>query len=101
MTAPGYRLGRRIVAKIQGLGRDGDDAPKGLPSQVASRVRGGYIRLLVEPMPLAKTVGERFIVCLLDRVAVTSLRDHLAEEYAMTEDHYRDLFGLPSDYPWT
>ncbi len=46
-----------------------------------------------------KSITPDFIVCLEDGKKFKSLKRHLRTQYNMTPEHYREKWGLPSDYP--
>ena len=55
-----------------------------------------------EPMPavpIKRSVGTDYIVCLEDGKKLKMLKRHLATRYNMTPDDYRRRWGLPADYP--
>ena len=53
-----------------------------------------------EPVvPVRKSVGRDFIVCLEDGKKLKMLKRHLMTHYQMTPDAYRQKWGLNSDYP--
>ncbi|MEI7609854.1 MAG: MucR family transcriptional regulator [Rhodospirillaceae bacterium] len=50
-------------------------------------------------VPVIKSVGEDFIICLEDGKKLKMLKRHLMSTYRMTPDEYRAKWNLPSDYP--
>jgi predicted transcriptional regulator len=50
-------------------------------------------------VPIKKSVGDDYIVCLEDGKKLKMLKRHLRTTYDMTPDEYRAKWGLPSDYP--
>ena len=46
-----------------------------------------------------KSVTPEHIVCLEDGKKFKSLKRHLRTQYNMTPEHYREKWGLPTDYP--
>ena len=50
-------------------------------------------------VPVRKSVTDDFIICLEDGKQFKSLKRHLASNYNMTPDDYRQKWGLPEDYP--
>ncbi len=50
-------------------------------------------------VPVRKSVGEDFLICLEDGQKFKSLKRHLRSKYDMTPDEYREKWGLPADYP--
>lgn len=54
---------------------------------------------LTPAVPVKKSVGNDFIICLEDGKKFKSLRRHLSSTYNMTPDEYRAKWNLPRDYP--
>ena len=55
-----------------------------------------------KPQPavsVRRSVTPDYIVCLEDGRKLKMLKRHLATAYGMTPEHYREKWGLPSDYP--
>jgi predicted transcriptional regulator len=50
-------------------------------------------------VPIKKSVGTDYIVCLEDGKKLKMLKRHLATRYNMTPEDYRQRWGLPADYP--
>ena len=50
-------------------------------------------------VPVRKSVGHDFIVCLEDGRKTKTLKRHLATRHGMTSAEYRRRWGLPDDYP--
>ena len=50
-------------------------------------------------MPIRKSVGQEFIICLEDGKKMTMLKRHLATDHQLTPQQYRQRWGLPKDYP--
>ena len=50
-------------------------------------------------VPIKKSVGQDFIVCLEDGRKLKLLRPYLQRRYGLTPTEYRQRWGLPSDYP--
>jgi predicted transcriptional regulator len=53
----------------------------------------------VPAVPVKKSVGPDFLVCLEDGKKLKMLKRHLASRYQMTPEAYRKRWGLASDYP--
>ena len=51
------------------------------------------------PVPIKKSVGHDFLICLEDGQKYKSLKRHLKSRYNMTPEEYRTKWGLPVDYP--
>ena len=50
-------------------------------------------------VPIKKSVGQDFIVCLEDGKKLKMLRRYLQTRFNLTPAEYRQRWGLPSDYP--
>ena len=83
-------------------------APADLPALITSVFRSldeaGRVEEVAperpEPaVPIKKSVGRDFIVCLEDGKRLKVLKRYLATRYGMTPAEYRKRWGLPSDYP--
>lgn len=55
--------------------------------------------MLTPAVPIRRSVGSDYIVCLEDGKKLKMLKRHLATRYNMTPDDYRRRWGLPADYP--
>ena len=53
----------------------------------------------VPAVPIKKSVGPDFIICLEDGKKLKMLKRHLATSYNMTPEQYRQRWGLAKDYP--
>lgn len=53
----------------------------------------------VPAVPIKKSVGPDFLVCLEDGRKVRMLKRHLAARYGLTPEQYRQRWGLAPDYP--
>lgn len=51
------------------------------------------------PVPIKKSYGDDFIICLEDGKRLTMLKRYLHTHYGMTPEQYRAKWGLPIDYP--
>jgi predicted transcriptional regulator len=83
-------------------------APADLPNLITSVLRSlndvGRVEEAApekpEPaVPIKKSVGQDFIVCLEDGKKMKVLKRYLQTRYGMTPAEYRRRWGLPSDYP--
>ena len=83
-------------------------APADLPNLITSVLRSlndvGRVEEAApekpEPaVPIKKSVGQDFIVCLEDGKKVKLLKPYLQKRHNMTPAEYRKRWGLPSDYP--
>jgi len=54
---------------------------------------------LTPAVPIKKSVGQDYIVCLEDGRKFRSLKRHLHTAYNLTPEQYRAKWGLPNDYP--
>jgi predicted transcriptional regulator len=50
-------------------------------------------------VPVKRSIGQEFIICLADGKRMKMLKRHLATSYNMTPQEYRQRWGLPRDYP--
>ena len=50
-------------------------------------------------VPVKKSIGEDFIICLEDGRKFKSLKRHLRAQYDMSPEQYRAKWNLPPDYP--
>lgn len=57
------------------------------------------VEVLTPAVPVKKSVGADFIVCLEDGKKMKMLKRHLAVRYGMTPDQYRRRWGLSDSYP--
>jgi predicted transcriptional regulator len=53
----------------------------------------------VPAVPIKKSIGTDFLVCLEDGQKVKTLKRHLASHHQLTPDQYRQRWGLPKTYP--
>ena len=53
----------------------------------------------VPAVPIKKSVGTDYLICLEDGKKLKMLKRHLKTAYDMTPEQYRDRWGLPPDYP--
>lgn len=50
-------------------------------------------------VPVSKSVGTDYIICLEDGRKLKMLKRYLRSRYDMSPDEYRRRWGLPADYP--
>lgn len=50
-------------------------------------------------VPIKKSVGDDFIICLEDGAKLTMLKRYLKTHHNITPEEYRRKWGLPHDYP--
>ncbi|OKH89982.1 MucR family transcriptional regulator [Thalassospira sp. TSL5-1] len=50
-------------------------------------------------VPVKKSIGDDYIICLEDGKKLKMLKRHLRTTYDMTPEEYRAKWGLPADYP--
>src|SRR3954471_5023740 len=50
-------------------------------------------------VPIRKSIGTDFLICLEDGKKLKMLKRHLASRYNMTPEDYRRRWGLAKDYP--
>ena len=53
----------------------------------------------VPAVPIKKSIGTDFLVCLEDGKKVKTLKRYLASRYNLTPDQYRQRWGLPRGLP--
>jgi predicted transcriptional regulator len=53
----------------------------------------------VPAVPVKKSIGTDYLVCLEDGKKVKMLKRYLASRYNLTPDQYRQRWGLAKDYP--
>jgi len=53
----------------------------------------------VPAVPIKKSIGTDFLVCLEDGKKMKMLKRYLASRYSLTPNEYRQRWGLPRDYP--
>src|SRR5262245_57708352 len=53
----------------------------------------------VPAVPIKKSIGTDFLVCLEDGQKVKTLKRHLASHHQLTPDQYRQRWGLAKTYP--
>ena len=51
-------------------------------------------------VPIEESVTDDYIICLEDGEQVTLLKRYLKTHHNMTEEEYREKWGLPEDYPF-
>ena len=83
------------VTDLPKLIADVHSALRGLRSTTAPEL----IEELRPAVPVKKSVGADFIVCLEDGKKFKSLKRHLRTHYNMSPEEYREKWGLPADYP--
>ena len=50
-------------------------------------------------VPIRKSIGDDYIICLEDGKKLKMLKRHLRTTYNLTPEEYRAKWGLPADYP--
>lgn len=50
-------------------------------------------------VPISKSIGDDYIVCLEDGKKLKMLKRYLRSQYDMSPEDYRRKWGLPADYP--
>ncbi|MCB1518185.1 MAG: MucR family transcriptional regulator [Hyphomicrobiaceae bacterium] len=50
-------------------------------------------------VPVRKSIGSDYIVCLEDGKKFKSLKRHLRTHYDLSPEEYREKWNLPADYP--
>jgi predicted transcriptional regulator len=54
---------------------------------------------LTPAVPIKRSVGSDFLICLEDGKKLKMLKRHLRTRYHMSPEEYRQRWGLPQDYP--
>ena len=54
---------------------------------------------LVPAVPIKKSIGTDYLICLEDGRKVKILKRYLAHRYNLTPEQYRQRWGLPKSYP--
>ena len=101
-----HKLTAEIVASFVG----NNVVPVGdLPAVIASVF--GALRSAVQPeaappaeaplpaVPVKKSIGTDYLICLEDGRKVKILKRYLAHRYNLTPEQYRQRWGLPKSYP--
>ena len=86
-TVAASELPTVIASVFQALRLAGQAEPKTVPQVPAPAV------------PIKKSVGRDYVICLEDGKKLKMLKRHLATRYQMTPAEYRQRWGLPKDYP--
>ena len=50
-------------------------------------------------VPVKKSIGDDFIICLEDGKKLSMLKRYLRAQYNLSPEEYRKKWGLPHDYP--
>lgn len=99
-----------LVGDIVAAYVSNNSVPAGdLPDLIAS-VHGALVKVatgaVAEPtvelkpaVPVKKSIGPDYIICLEDGKKFKSLKRHLRTKYDMSPEDYRAKWGLPVDYP--
>jgi predicted transcriptional regulator len=66
---------------------------------VAQKTQEPKVVELVPAVPVKKSVGNDFLICLEDGKKFKSLKRHLRTHYDLTPEEYRAKWNLPADYP--
>ena len=53
----------------------------------------------VPAVPIKKSIGTDYLICLEDGQKVKTLKRHLVSRHNLTPDQYRQRWGLPKTYP--
>ncbi len=75
-----------------------DSVHKALVS-AAQKTQEPEVVELVPAVPVKKSVGDDFLICLEDGKKFKSLKRHLRTHYGLTPEEYRSKWNLPADYP--
>ncbi len=92
-----------VAAYVGNNSVSSDDLPqliRTVHASLLSLAEGEDEKAVQKPaVPVRKSIGEDFLVCLEDGKKFKSLKRHLRTKYDMTPEEYRDKWGLPADYP--
>jgi predicted transcriptional regulator len=75
-----------------------DSVHKALVS-AAQKTQEPEVVELVPAVPVKKSVGDDFLICLEDGKKFKSLKRHLRTHYGLTPEEYRAKWNLPVEYP--
>jgi len=90
------QIGEVIKAITTALvGDDGDDGA------AVPDVMIGVRRSDDPAVPIKKSIGDDFIICLEDGKKMRMLKRYLRSRYDMSSEQYREKWSLPPDYPMT
>jgi predicted transcriptional regulator len=78
----------KLIADVHG-------ALRGLQSRGAP----APVEELKPAVPVRKSIGADYIICLEDGKKFKSLKRHLRTHYDLSPEEYREKWGLPGDYP--
>jgi predicted transcriptional regulator len=67
--------------------------------QAASSAAAGPPATAKPAVPIRRSLGPDYIICLEDGRRFRSLKRHLRTQHNMTPEQYREKWGLPVDYP--
>lgn len=81
-----------------------DNVPDLIKSVHATMQSVTEVEEKVEPkakpaVPVSKSIGDEYIVCLEDGKKLKMLKRYLRSQYNMSPDEYRQKWNLPADYP--
>ena len=99
-------LTTEIVASfVGGNAVAASDVPMVITSVFQALRLAGYVepaKVLEAPVPavpIKKSLGRDYVICLEDGKKLKMLKRHLATRYQVTPAEYRQRWGLPKDYP--
>lgn len=75
---------KQTYASLAGLGQTVEEEPA---------------EKLTPAVPIKRSIGDDYIVCLEDGKKLKMLKRHLKTRYNMSPDEYRKKWGLADDYP--
>jgi predicted transcriptional regulator len=78
------------------------DLIRSVHKTIATLSSGEEERVLEKPkpaVPINKSVGNEFIICLEDGKKLKMLKRYLRSTYGLSPDEYRKRWNLPADYP--
>lgn len=99
----------RVVGIVTAFVSNNPVPPSELPSLIGNvhkalaGLGSGEETKIAEPLspavPIKKSIGQDFIICLEDGRKFKSLKRHLRTKYNLSPEEYRAKWGLPKDYP--
>lgn len=92
-----------VAAYVGNNAMASDDLPqliRTVHESLISLAEGEVEKVVQKPaVPIRKSIGEDYLVCLEDGKKFKSLKRHLRTKYDMTPEEYREKWNLPADYP--
>ena len=99
------QLTASIVSAYVSRNQVSKDELPGFIASIAAAVSGAPAATsgLLEPakpaVAISKSIGDDFIICLIDGKKLTMLKRYLRAQHDISPEQYRRMFSLPHDYP--